>query len=90
MFLFKKDKFKEAKKANVLVGVGIATIILSIIIPIIIKPCENIMPIFTSAQLAISAVGLILVIVALCFTMEEFQKSMAKPRIKVAFNEKGE
>jgi hypothetical protein len=90
MCLFKKENFKEAKKANALVGAGIATIILSILLPIIIRPCENLMPVFTSAQLAISAVGLILVIVALCFTMEEFQKSMAKPRIKVAFNEKRE
>lgn len=95
MCVFKKENFKEAKKANALVGAGIATIILSILLPIIIPPPpENLMPIFTWAQpwaqLSISAVGLILVIVALGFAMEEFQKSMAKPRIKVAFNEKGE
>lgn len=90
MCIFKKENFKEAKKANALVGAGIATIILSILLPIIIRPCENLMPVFTSAQLSISAVGLILVIVALCFTMEAFQKSMAKPWIKVAFNERGE
>jgi hypothetical protein len=90
MCIFKKENFKEAKKANALVGAGIATIILSILLPIIIRPYENLMPVFTSAQLSISAVGLILVIVALGFTMEEFQKSMAKPQIKVAFNEAGE
>ena len=90
MCLFKKENFKEAKKANALVGAGIATIILSILLPIIIRPDENLIPVFTTAQLSISAVGLILVVVALCFTMEGFQKSMAKPRIKVAFNEKGE
>lgn len=89
MRVFKKENFKEARKANALVGAGIATIILSILLPIIFRPCENLMPVFTTAQLSISAVGLILVIVALGFTMEAFQKSMAKPRIKVAFSEKG-
>ena len=90
MCLFRKKNFKEANKANALVGAGIITIILSVLLPIIIRPCENLMPVFSSAQLAISAIGLILVIVALGYTMEQFQKSMAKPKIKVAFNEKGE
>jgi len=90
MCLFKKENFQEAKKANVLVGAGIFTIILSILLPIIIRPSENLIPVFTAAQLSISAVGLILIIVALCFTMEAFQKSMAKPFIKVAFNKRGD
>ena len=90
MCLFKEENFKEAKKANALVGAGIVTIILSILLPLIIGPSENLIPVFTWAQFSISAVGFVLVIAALCFTMESFQKSMARPRIKVAFNENGE
>jgi len=90
MCLFKEEEFKEAKKLNSLVAGGIIAIALAIGLPFISNPGTDLLPKFTLAQLAISAIGFIVILVALCYTIVQFRKSMARPRIKVAFNEKGE
>ncbi len=90
MCLFKDEEFKEAKKLNRLVAGGIIAIALAIGLPFISNPGTDLLPKFTLAQLAISAVGFIVILVALCYTIVQFRKSMAKPIIKVAFNERGE
>ena len=90
MCLFKEEEFKEAKKLNSLVAGGIIAIALAIGLPFIPNPGTDLLPKFTLAQLAISAIGFIVILVALCYTIVQFGKSMAKPLIKVAFNEKGE
>jgi len=89
MCLFKEEEFKEAKKLNSLVAGGIIAIALAIGLPFISNPGTDLLPKFTLAQLAISAIGFIVILVALCYTIVQFRKSMARPRIKVAFDEKG-
>ena len=90
MCLFKKRDFKEANTLNSLVGAGIFAIILAIVLPFITAPNENLASKFALAQLSLSSVGFILIIVTLCFTIVQLRKSNAKPKIKVAFNEEGE
>jgi hypothetical protein len=90
MCLFKEEEFKEAKKLNGLMAGGIICIVLAIVLPFISNPGADLLPKFALAQLAIAAIGFIVILVALCYTIVQFRKSMAKPRIKVAFNEKGE
>ena len=90
MCLFKEEEFKEAKKLNSLVAGGIIAIALAIVLPFIFNPGTELLPQFTSAQVAISAIGFIAILATLCYTIVQFRKSMAKPRIKVAFNEGGE
>ena len=90
MCLFKEEQFKEAKKLNSLVAGGIIAIALAIGLPFISNPGTDLLPKFTLAQLAISGIGFIVILVTLCYTIVQFRKSMAKPLIKVAFNEKGE
>ena len=90
MCLFKKEEFKQAGKLNVLFGGGVFTLLLAIFLPLLTKPSEELLPYFALSQLAVSSVGFIIILVALCFTIVQLRKSMAKPRIKVAFNEKGE
>ncbi len=90
MCLFKKEEFKQAGKLNVLFGGGVFTLLLAIFLPLLTKPSEELLPYFALSQLAVSSVGFIIILVALCFTIVQLRKSMAKPLIKVAFNEKGE
>ena len=90
MCLFKEEEFKEAKKLNSLVAGGIIAIALAIVLPFIFNPGTELLPQFTSAQVAISAIGFIAILATLCYTIVQFRKSMAKPWIKVAFNEGGE
>jgi len=90
MCLFKGEEFKEAKKLNSLIAGGIIAIALALGLPFISNPGTDLLPKFTLAQLAISAIGFIVILVTLCYIIVQFRKSMAKPWIKVAFNEKGE
>lgn len=90
MCLFKEEDFKEAKKLNSLIAGGIIAIALAIGLPFISNPGTDLLPKFTLAQLAISAIGFIVILVTLCYTLFQFRKSMAKPLIRMAFNEKGE
>ena len=90
MCLFNEKEFKEAKKLNGLVAGGIICIILAIVLPFIFNPGTELLPQFTSAQVAISAIGFIAVLSTLCLALIQLRKSMAKPRIKVAFSEKGD
>jgi len=90
MCLFKEKEFKEAKKLNRLVGGGIAAIIFAAVTPHFVNPSETLLPEFALAQLAISSAGFIIILVALGLTIAQVRRAMAKPLIKVAFNEKGE
>ncbi len=63
---------------------------LAIGLPFFSRPCENLLPNFALSQLALSAVAFFVVFVALVLTIFQFRKSMARPLIKVAFNEKGQ
>ncbi len=89
MCLFKKKDFKEANTLNSLVGAGIFAIILAIVLPFITAPNENLASKFALAQLSLSSVGFILIIVTLCFTIVQLRKSMAKPKLEVIFSETG-
>lgn len=90
MCLFKEKEFKEAKKLNLLIGGGIVAIALAIVIPYITNPGNDVVPKYTVAQFAISSVAFIIILVALCFTIVQLRKSMARPLIEVAFSERGE
>ncbi len=90
MCLFKKEESKEAKKLNSLVVGGIIAIVLAIALPFILNPGADLLTKFALAQLAISGIGFIVILVTLDCTIVQFRKSMAKPLIKVAFNEKGD
>jgi len=87
MCLFKEKEFKEAKKLNCLVAGGIIAIALAIGLPFISNPETDLLPKFTLSQLAISAVGFIVVLIALCYTIVQFRKSIAKPKLEIFFNE---
>ena len=76
------------ERALVIIG-AIVIIALAIGLPFITKPCENLLPNFALSQLTFSAVAFFIIFLALYFTIVQLRKSMAKPRIKVAFNEKG-
>jgi len=90
MYLFKEKEFKEAKKLNRLVGGGIAAIILAAVIPHFVNPSEKLLPEFALAQLALSSVGFIIILVALGLTIVQVRRAMAKPKLSLAFNENGE
>ena len=71
--------------------IGVLVVIaLAIGLPFFSRPCENLLPNFALSQLALSAVAFFVVFVALVLTIFQFRKSMARPLIKVAFNEKGQ
>lgn len=89
MCLFREEEFKEAKRLNRLVGGGILCIVLAIVLPFFFPPGTELLPQFTVAQVAISAIGFIAVLSTLCITIVQLRKSMAKPRITVAFDDKG-
>ena len=79
------------KWERVLVIVGALVIIaLAIGLPFLSNPDEGLLPKFSLSQLSFSAVAFFIVFLALYFTIIRFRKSMAKPLIKVAFNERGE
>lgn len=79
------------KKERALVIIGAIIVIgLAIGLPFLSNPCENLLPKFALSQLAFSAVAFFIVFLTLYFTIIQLRKSMAKPRIKVAFNENRE
>ena len=79
------------KHERVLVIVGAILVIgLAIGLPFLSKPSGSLELNFALSQLAFSAVAFFIVFLTLYFTIIQLRKSMAKPRIKVVFNEKGE
>ncbi len=87
MCLFKEKDFKDAKKLNWLVGTGIIAIVLAIIIPL--TTGNDLATSFATAQLALNAAAFIVILVALCYTIAQARKSMAKPRLEVFFSDSG-
>ena len=93
MCLFRKEDFKDAKRLNGIVAAGIIAMALAMIWPFIHNlhdPGTNQLQRFASAQLGVSAIGFVIILLTLCLVMVQVRKSMAKPRIKVAFNKRGE
>ena len=81
----------SSKKERNLVIIGAIIVIgLAVGLPFLSKPSEKLLPNFALSQLAFSAVAFLIVFLALYFTIVQVRKSMAKPLIKVAFNEVGE
>ena len=75
---------------TLIVIAAILAIALAIGLPFLTKPSDELLPKFALSQLTFSAVAFFIVFLALYFTIVQLRKSMAKPHIKVAFNEKGE
>ena len=80
--------FKKNEYLLVIIGALIA-VGLSIGLPFVTQPSEQLMPRLTLSQLALSAAALFLMSVALYLTIVQARRAMAKPLIKVAFDEKG-
>jgi hypothetical protein len=75
---------------RILVIIGaLAIIALAIGLPFISKPSEELLPNFSLAQLAFSAVAFFIIFITLYFTIIQFRKLMAKPKLKVVFSEDG-
>jgi len=77
-------------KVTLVIILAILALALAIILPFSSNPSDDLLPKFALSQLAFSSVAFFAVFLALYFTMVQLRKSMAKPKIKVAFNEKGE
>lgn len=80
---FKYERIMVIVGALIIVGLAIG-------LPFLSKPSSSLEPNFELSQLAFSAVAFLIVFLSLYFTIIQLRKYMAKPRIKVAFNEKGE
>jgi len=81
--------FKKNEYIIVIIGAIIA-VALAIGLPFVTQPSEQLMPKLTLSQLALSAGALFFLSISLYLTIVQVRKSMAKPIIKVAFNESGE
>ncbi len=79
----------KLERALVIIA-AIVAIALAIGLPFLTNPSNDLLPKFALSQLTFTAVAFFIVWLTLYFTIIQLRKSMAKPRIKVAFNEKGE
>jgi len=78
------------KVERILVIVGALIIVaLAIGLPFLSKPGQDLLPKFALSQLSFSAVAFLVILLALYFTIVQLRKSMAKPKIRVAFNKEG-
>ncbi len=77
------------RERNLVIIGAIVVIALAIGLPFLSNPGEDLLPKFALSQLAFSAVAFLIVFLALYFTMVQLRKSMAKPKLKVAFTEDG-
>lgn len=68
---------------------ALAIIALAIGLPFISKPSEELLPNFSLAQLAFSAVAFFIIFLTLYFTIVQLRKSMAKPKLEVIFGNTG-
>ena len=84
-----KESFKDKRTRWLIIG-GIIALSLAIGLPIHIRPGPELMPLFASARLSVAAVSFFIVLLALCVALIRLRRAMAKPLIKVAFDEKGE
>jgi hypothetical protein len=74
----------------VFAGIGALVIIVALITSALsLKPGQELLPAYALAELWISALAFLIIWITLIVTIFQFRKSMAKPRIKVAFNKKG-
>ena len=93
MCLFRKEYFNEAKRLNGIVAAGIIAMVLAMAWPFIYNlrdPGTDELQRFASAQLGVSAIGFVIILLTLCLVMVQVRKSMAKPRIRAAFNRGGD
>ena len=82
----------DLSKENI-IAIGIIAFIMiaaAIGLPFFSKPTDNLMPNFALSQLVFSAVAFFIIFIGLILNLMQSSKSNAKPKIKVAFNEKGE
>ena len=81
---------KQFRRVFLAMGI-VGTVVMFVLIAsaFISKPCANLLPTYALAELNVSALAFLAAWSALLFTIFLFLKAMAKPFIKVAFNEKG-
>ena len=87
-------KLDSGMKYSLLVIVGaiagIIIIALAFAVPYILPDKYNVSDTINIMQVYLTAVGMIIIFITLIIALYQFRKSMAKPKIKVAFNENGE
>ncbi|OGO06765.1 MAG: hypothetical protein A2Z76_03420 [Chloroflexi bacterium RBG_13_56_8b] len=71
-------------------SVGVIVIGGSIVQALLSNPGAELLPAYALAELYVSALAFLAVWLTLTFIIIQLRKSMAKPLVKVAFNEKGE
>jgi hypothetical protein len=83
-------KMKTSLKLNIIIAIGGILAIISVALPFFINPSNTESINWQRSQVTLSAIGFIAIFYAFYSTTIQLRKSMAKPLIKVAFNDKGE
>lgn len=83
-------KMKTSSKLNLIIAIGGIFAIVSVASPFFINPSNLESINWQRSQVTLSAIGFIAIFYAFYSTTIQLRKAMAKPQIKVAFNEKGE
>jgi hypothetical protein len=74
----------------IFIGFGVIIALAAVILPLLISPGNDESLKWAIARTTLSAITIPIIIVGFYYTTIQFQKTMARPEIKVAFNEKGE